>query len=416
MKDGMENAADLPTGWIWSTLAETADVLTDGNWIESKDQSDDGIRLVQTGNVGIGTFKDRRDKARFISEETFQRLKCFEVLPDDILISRLPDPVGRACIIPDTGDKMITAVDCSIVRPKSTLIDPQFLVHYAETRKYLRDVDELCTGTTRRRISRKNLAKTPIPLPPLEEQKRIVAKLDQAFTALDRARDHAEANLADAGELKHRCIEAELTSDALGKPEAIGPHLDLLTGFAFKSNGYTENDGDIRLIRGDNIVQGAFRWDGVKRWPIEDRKTYEKYELQLQDVLIAMDRTWVTAGIKFAIVDAYAIPSLLVQRVARLRAKATLLPRYIGYWIGSKIFEEYVLSIQTGLGVPHVSGKQIEAFTIRVPDVSKQQLVVDRLDEFFEYADKLIDQYSKELADLADLRQSLLQKAFSGQL
>ena len=132
-----------------------------------KDQAE-VARLVQTGNVGVGEFKDRRDKARWISEETFARLKCFEVFPGDCLVSRLPDPVGRACIIPEVHDRMITAVDCAVVRADPVKMDPRYFVYYSQSQKYIRSVDDKCTGTTRRRISRKNLGKIEVP-PPLDE-------------------------------------------------------------------------------------------------------------------------------------------------------------------------------------------------------------------------------------------------------
>ena len=82
------------------TLSSLCATFIDGDWIESKDQSDNGIRLIQTGNVGFGFFKGREDKSRYITEETFKKLNCTEVVPGDILISRLPDPIGRACIVP----------------------------------------------------------------------------------------------------------------------------------------------------------------------------------------------------------------------------------------------------------------------------------------------------------------------------
>ncbi len=400
--------------WITAPLAKVSKVFDDGDWIESKDQSEDGIRLVQTGNVGEGVFKDRRDKARFISEATFKRLNCSEVQPGDILISRLPDPVGRACVVPDTGDKMITAVDCTIVRPDDDRIDPSFLIYYSQTANYLRDIEQRCTGTTRKRISRKSLGQISIPLPPLDEQKRIVAVLDQAFAALDRARALAEANLADADSLLTQTVEAALY--ALGEPQPIGRHVELLSGFAFKSGGYTDDPEDVRLIRGDNIVQGAFRWDGVKRWPKRERSVYARYELAADDVLIAMDRTWVSAGIKYAVVDEEALPSLLVQRVARLRTKSTVLSSFLAFCIGSKLFERYVLDIQTGLGVPHVSGKQLEAFEVPVPDLEAQRDFVERIEAIRGRSKALTANLRTSLLDIADLRQSLLQKAFAGEL
>ena len=113
----------MKTNWQTKKLGEVCNVFADGDWIEKKDQSSEEIRLVQTGNVGDGIFKDREEKARYISEKTFKRLRCTEIMPGDCLISRLPDPVGRSCIIPDTGQKMITAVDCTIIRfQKETIL------------------------------------------------------------------------------------------------------------------------------------------------------------------------------------------------------------------------------------------------------------------------------------------------------
>ena len=97
-------------------LKDVCTIFTDGDWIESKDQSNEGIRLLQTGNIGEGIYLEKELRAKYISEETFDRLKCTEVFPGDILVSRLPEPVGRACIVPDKKERMITAVDCTICR------------------------------------------------------------------------------------------------------------------------------------------------------------------------------------------------------------------------------------------------------------------------------------------------------------
>lgn len=101
--------------WLmWMRLEDICTVFTDGDWIESKDQADEGIRLIQTGNIGMGAYLEKEEKAKYISEETFNKLKCTEIFSGDILVSRLPEPVGRACIIPEKKERMITAVDCTI--------------------------------------------------------------------------------------------------------------------------------------------------------------------------------------------------------------------------------------------------------------------------------------------------------------
>lgn len=163
-------------------LSSLCNVFIDGDWIETKDQSVAGIRLIQTGNVGSGFFKDKDDRSRFIDERTFIGLKCTEVKAGDVLVSRLPDPIGRACIIPDGIDKAITSVDCTIIRFKDNLL-PEFFVTYTLSPDYRLQIKEVSTGTTRRRVSRVNLGKVKIPCPSIEEQRWFIRMLKQADKA-----------------------------------------------------------------------------------------------------------------------------------------------------------------------------------------------------------------------------------------
>ena len=150
--------------WEQRKLASLCEKFTDGDWIESRDQSDSGIRLVQTGNVGVAEYLDKPNNKKWISADTFDRLHCEEVLPGDILISRLPEPAGRACIMPFLGTKMITAVDCTIVRTASD-VSNKFLVQYLSSQVYFDEVNTCLAGGTRQRISRSSLADFNVPFP-----------------------------------------------------------------------------------------------------------------------------------------------------------------------------------------------------------------------------------------------------------
>ena len=171
--------------WEQRKLESLCDVFTDGDWIEAKDQSNSGVRLVQTGNVGTTEYLDKENNKKWISEETFERLHCEEIYEGDILISRLPEPAGRACIIPNLGTRMITAVDCTIVRTAKEF-DSKYLVQYLSTPMYFKVVNSFLGGGTRQRISRGNLSGIDVPIPStLEEQKRIgeyFANLDNLIT------------------------------------------------------------------------------------------------------------------------------------------------------------------------------------------------------------------------------------------
>jgi type I restriction enzyme S subunit len=147
----------------------------------------------------------------------------------------------------------------------------------------------------------------------------------------------------------------------------LGDHVDLQVGFAFKSAEFTENPDDVRLVRGANVGQGQLKWDQERRYPAARYREFERYHLTSGDVVLAMDRPWVEAGLKWAVVREHDLPALLVQRVARLRGTATLEHEFIRYVLGSPGFEAYVRPIVTGVNVPHISGTQIEDFRFRLP-------------------------------------------------
>ena len=181
--------AGFTDAWEQRKLGDICPTFLDGDWIESKDQSDSGVRLIQTGNIGVGTYIEKEDRAKWVSEDTFNRLHCEEVFAGDILISRLPEPAGRACIVPETGLKMITAVDVTIART-SDEYDSNFILQFLCSDNYFKAVGNTLSGSTRQRISRSNLEQIPVPIAPtMQEQEQVGAffsQLDNLITLHQR--------------------------------------------------------------------------------------------------------------------------------------------------------------------------------------------------------------------------------------
>lgn len=155
----------------------------------------------------------------------------------------------------------------------------------------------------------------------------------------------------------------------------LGAEVDLLTGFPFKSERYTDAADGIRLVRGDNIVQGVMRWDGVKKWPAMESAQYGMFQLREGDVVLAMDRPWIEAGLKYAAISKYDLPCLLVQRTTRLRGGPKLDNGFLRYLIGSQEFTQHIHAITTGTAVPHVSGGQIKEFAFSLPPLAEQKAI-----------------------------------------
>ncbi|MCL1034091.1 restriction endonuclease subunit S [Elizabethkingia anophelis] len=188
MKEQQEKY-NLPEGWAWATIDELIDSRTglfkDGDWIETKDQNPEGeVRLIQLADIGDGFFRNRSD--RFMSRETAIDLNCTFLKQGDILVARMPDPIGRACLFPLEGEnKYVTVVDVAVIRIGDNSINNKLLLYFINSPVIRKQIQELQTGTTRKRISRGNLATIKFPIPPVNEQRIIVSKIEELFSELD---------------------------------------------------------------------------------------------------------------------------------------------------------------------------------------------------------------------------------------
>jgi len=183
-------------------------VFIDGDWIESKDLADSGIRYLTTGNVGEGRYREQG--LGFISEDKFSELNCTEVFPGDMLVSRLNRPIGRACVVPELGFRIVTAVDNVVVRA-----DPQFsrsfLVYLFSSSAYFRHTENLARGATMQRISRGLLGNIRLMIPPREEQTQIAKFLDYETARIDALIEKQQQLIALLKEKRQAVISHAVT-------------------------------------------------------------------------------------------------------------------------------------------------------------------------------------------------------------
>ncbi|AKE62774.1 Type I restriction-modification system, specificity subunit S [Microcystis aeruginosa NIES-2549] len=179
----------------------------DGDWIEAPYIINEGIRLIQTGNIGVGKFIDRNKK--YISESSFVELRCKEVYSGDILICRLADPIGRSCIVPPLEEKAITSVDICILRIDKQRYDKWFISHSLNQQSFLDICQKVAGGSTRQRISRSNLGKIEIDIPQSKAEQTQIATI---LSTIDRAIEQTEALIA-----KQQRIKTGLMQDLLTK-------------------------------------------------------------------------------------------------------------------------------------------------------------------------------------------------------
>lgn len=402
--------------WGRKKIVDISNIFEDGDWIESKDQSAEGIRLIQTGNVGNGIFKDRGEKARYISEDTFKKLRCTEIFEGDCLVSRLPDPVGRACILPDTGEKMITAVDCTIIRFDQKQLLSNWFLYYSLSNEYQNEIQKQVTGATRQRISRKNLGLVSVPLPPLPEQQRIVSILDETFAAIAKAKANAEQNLKNAKELFESYLQGVFEKKGDGWiSSTIGETCKLMTGGtpSTTKKEYYEGGNIKWLVSGDINQKEIFDCEGrITELGLENSNA--RY-LPVNSVLIALNGQGKTRG-----------------TVAMLRTKATcnqslvsiypnnvnkVLPELIYANLDGRYNEIRKLTGDSGNDRRGLNMPIIRNISFSYPQsLTEQQTIVRQLDALRAETQKLEAIYHQKLLNLEKLKKSILQKAFVGEL
>jgi type I restriction enzyme S subunit len=386
-----------------------AEIFTDGDWVESKDQDPQGdVRLVQLADVGDGYWLDKSD--RHLTSRKASELRCTFLRAGDLLVARMPEPLGRCCIFP--GDEMpcVTVVDVCVIRPNPSRVDARFLMHGINSPVGRTCISQYVTGTTRQRISRSNLSKIQIPLPPLPEQKRIAAILDAA--------DALRAKRRESIEQLDSLIQAtflEMFGDPVMNPKGwplkpLAEVCDVQVGFAFPSKQFIPASEGRALCRGINVGVGALSWNDRMDWPNHQDSKIDKYSLVEGDIVLAMDRPWISDGLKVAVTKKSDLPALLVQRVCRMRCHRKSTRSIVYLLLQSDSFKRHCSPTETT--IPHISPVEVKAFSVLSPPLGLQ----DRFASIVESIENQKAQLQAHLAELDALFSSLQSRAFNGEL
>ena len=382
--------------WEQRKLASLCEKFTDGDWIESKDQSAFGVRLVQTGNVGVAEYLDKPNNKKWISEDTFDRLHCEEVLPGDILISRLPEPAGRACIMPLLGTKMITAVDCTIVRTAPDMSN-KFLVQYLSSQAYFDDVNICLAGGTRQRISRGNLANFDVPIPVKKSEQDAIGMF---FGYLDNLITLHQRKCALLFSPFQALISMMFTTSTFSwEQRKFGEVFDCTVPNNTLSRAELSYDegtvlnvhyGDV-LIKYDSVLD--VQKDDIPRIPHRCREDFNGALLQDGDVIIADTAEDETTGKACEIgnLQGSAIVSGLHTMVCRPRNRMAL--GYLGYYLNSNAYHHQLLPLMQGIKVLSLSRSNIQKTSVSYPSAMKEQQLIA---SYFSQLDHLITLHQRK--------------------
>ncbi|MFD1342955.1 restriction endonuclease subunit S [Litorisediminicola beolgyonensis] len=410
---------NTPRGWSIDVLANLCGfdgLVSDGDWIESKDQDPDGnVRLIQLMDIGDGNFLNK--SARFLTTEAAERLRCTFLESGDVLIARMPDPLGRACIFPGVNQPAVTAVDVLIWRPGSEGVSPEWIATAINSPEIRRRISAESSGTTRKRIAGGRLKKMELAVPPLPEQRRIVAKLDRLSARSAAARDHLARTSKLATRAKQAVMDAIFGESATSswKDVALGSVVsDSLVGLV-RSKVQQSDQGTPYIRMNHYDYAGSWNSENLTCVTTTDAEL-ERYELHAGDVLFNTRNSAELVG-KVGLWPAERPGHVYNNNLLRLRFFEGIDPNFAYYFMTSPVFRRYLATVTSATtSVAAIYQKSLMKAPFRHPGIEHQQVIVRRIEAAFDRIDRMTDEASRAAHLLDRLDERLLAKAFRGEL
>lgn len=441
---------DIPRHWKWSSLSSLASsgLMTDGDWVESKDQDPQGmVRLVQLADIGEGVFLNR--SSRFLTMAKAKELRCTFLEPGDVLIARMPDPLGRACVFPGLSQPAVTAVDVCIVRPGPNGPDPSWLTYFVNSPQIRERIASAASGTTRQRISGGNLKTIELPTPPIDEQVRIAKKLDHLLGYTKAAREElvraTQLSVRYKEAVLERAFTGKLTVDsrqtgespqqydgrrAIGIDGRIANLYSLPPTWTWSSvgsvaevaGGLTKNAqrGALPLkvpyLRVANVYANELRLDDVAEIGCTPGE-YARSRLAPGDLLVVEGNGSIDQIGRVAMWNGEIDGCSHQNHLIRVRPGMSLVPQYALHWLLSPFGRaeiEQVASSSSGLHTLSIS--KVEGLAIPMCSVDEQREIVQRIDAAFARANGMAGETRRAGSLAARLDQAVLSRAFRGEL
>jgi type I restriction enzyme S subunit len=469
-----EKPFELPVGWEWTTLISITLINPRNNVEDDLQASFVPMTLIGTG------FNSLHDQETRLWKEIKQGFTHFA--EGDVGVAKITPCFenSKACVFSGLTNQVgAGTTELHIIRPINMTLSPRYILAYVKSPQFLLIGESKMTGTAgQKRLPKDFVESNLFPLPPIAEQHRIVAKVDELMALCDQLENQhnnaAEAHeklvthllgtltqsqnaedfntnwqrisehfdtlftteasidalkqtllqLAVMGKLVPQDPNDEPASELLKRIQAEKAKLiaegkikknkplaaitdeekpfDLpegwewvrknevfafLNGYAFKSEWF-ESSG-IKLLRNVNVSHGKANWSDPAYISIEQAANFNEYMLNVDDLVLSLDRPIITTGLKYAIISKADIPCLLLQRIAKVSSFCKVVDsEYLAIWLNSSFF---VGNIDPGRsnGVPHISTTQVANMCFALPPTAEQWRIVAKVDELMVTCDQL---------------------------
>jgi len=400
------------TEWSKRSLNEACVILNGGTpKTKVKEYWGGDIQWLTPKDMGQVDEPRIKSTSRTITKLGLEKSSAKLIRENSVILSTRA-PIGHLVI---NEVPMTTNQGCRGLVPSDEL-DVQFLYYFLLSNVDL--LNSLGTGTTFKELSSRNLGSVEIPLPPLPEQKRIVAILDQAFEAIDQAQANIERNIKNAEELFQSKLNEVFGQSGEGWEEKTLIELtDKIGSGATPRGGQASyKDSGISLIRSMNVHDEGFRKKKLAFIDEEQAAKLNNVTVENGDVLLNITGASVA---RCCVMESEILPARVNQHVSIIRPKkGRINSQFLHYALTCQENKKKLLGIgEQGATRQAITKAQIQTFKISFPkSIEAQERIIIEINETRKMTGRIVDILSQKIASTEELKKSILQKAFSGEL
>ena len=460
----------LPDGWRWTQLEELIAVpkqgIVDGPFgsnLKASEYVESGVPIARLQNIDRNQFLNKNIK--FLTQKKADELSRHSFVPGDILITKLGDPLGKACIAPENIGNGVIVADLVRVRVTNSDIDKNYLTYAINSPFIVKQFENHTKGTTRPRVNLQIIRQLPIPVAPKQQQARIVAEIEKQFSRLDEAvanlkrvkvnlkrykaavlkaavegklteewrKQHPDVEQAD--KLLERILAERRKAAGKGKyKEPVGPDTsglpELPVGWVWASvgqlssvfGGLTKNPKRARLklqlpyLRVANVYANELRLDEMEIIGVEE-KELDKLLVKHGDLLIVEGNGSPEQIGRVAIWNGSIEPCVHQNHLIKVRLFSACLPTFALYWLLSPSGRNFIREVSSSTsGLYTLSVGKIGGLPVPLLPLAEQQQIVAEVERRLSIVAEAEAEVDNNLRRADRLRHSILKQAFSGQL
>ncbi len=423
----------IPSAWKEIPLkylaAYESNSFTDGPFgsnLKASEYTESGVMLIQLQNIGDGEFYLKN--TIFISEEKFASLRKHNAIPGDIVVSKMADPIARACLVPTFESKYFIISDCIRLRTQAPIVNNTFLVYGINSPYFRQKAISFGGGSTRQRIQIAQLKKLFIILPNLETQNQIVHylkhKIEKINNEISKNKKLIQLIKEKRESLIHDAVtkgidkKATLMDSRIKWYDKVPKHWNFTKmSWAFKEigsgttpkkeKGYYSDDG-IPCVNSGDLNDGEINSTKffVNELALKDHSALKLFSKNT--VIIAM------YGASIGNLGILNYNAVTNQSCCNLSKSDNIFYKFIFYWFFTN--RKTIISFAEGGGQPNINQKLIKSMKLYVPSLLEQKNITDYIDKQSQKINLLISKIESQIQKLQEFKKSIISSAVTGEI